>query len=305
MDDFKKLLIGLVLFAITSVIAYLFKMRQLYVSIPRLYNKSQLSTNGSLCEIKVFNKGNHSEEDITIAFDPKLSIELLATDDTTLSINDNKIQIPRLHKHKDVSALLMVEGGSFEHSKITDFSSKATTGRILNPNEDTPPNWAATFVFAMIFMSIFPGIFYGFELYKDYQASSAKEELKAVVDAGWVSLGGYYKSPIRKSYSDKEFPILIKKTTKDKNGNEFLIIQIINKTGLNMTVNADAKGYKSGAEVNIDYWATLDTAPLSTNTGLVKLPKSNGNGSILNVEFNIRTDDDFLYGIVYELSRKP
>ncbi len=307
MDDIKKILIGLLVFALTSIIAYLFKMRQLYVSIPRLYNKSQLSANGSLCEIRIFNRGNHPEEEIAVTFAPELSIELLATDNTELSVVDNKLLIPRVHKLKDASALLMVEGGIFEHSKIATFSSKAITGRILKANEDTPPNWAILFTCLVLFLTAFPSIFYGLELYSDFKASSRaaaeQKELSGLSDMGWSNLGGYYKSPIRKSYTSKEFPILIKNTFLDKDGNEYLSLEIVNKTGLSMEVYADAKGYETKVSSRIEYWANVKAEPLTTKAGVVKLPKSTGVGSSLIVEFAIKSEEDFLYKITYELKR--
>ena len=308
MDDIKKILIGLLVFALTSIIAYLFKMRQLYASIPRLYSKSQLSANGSLCEIKIFNRGNHPEEDITIAFAPELSIELLATDNTELSVIDNKLKIPRIHKLKDASALLMVEGGTFEHSKITTLSSKAVTGRVLKANEETPPNWAILFAYIVLFASIFPAFFYGFEFYRDYKAASQaafeQKELSSIIDTGWSNLGGYLISPIRKSYTNKEFPISIKNSFLDKSGTEYLNIELINKTGLKMVVYADAKGYEAKASPSIEYWSSLNADPLTTKTGSVKLPKSNGADSSLIIEFSIKSDDDFLYKLAYKLKRQ-
>lgn len=308
MDDIKKILIGLLVFALTSVIAYLFKMRQLYVSIPRLYNKSQLSANGSLCEIRIFNRGNHPEEDITVAFAPELSIELLATDNTELSVTDNKLQVSRIHKLKDVSALLMVEGGVFEHSKITAFSSKAVSGRVLKANEDTPLNWAILFTCMVLFISIFPSFYYGMELYDDFikasQTASEQKELSSLIGAGWSNLGDYYKSPIRTSYTSKEFPILIKDTFVDKSGTEYLNFEVVNKTGLSMEVYVDAKGYETKVNPGVEYWASFKADPLTTKEGTVKLPKSIGDGSSLSIKFGIKSDDDFLYKLAYELKRQ-
>ncbi|WJD69220.1 MULTISPECIES: hypothetical protein [Pseudomonas] len=308
MDDIKTILIGLLVFVITSVIAYLFKMRQLYVSIPRLYNKSNLSSSGSLCEIRIFNRGNHPEEDIAIAFAPELNIELLATDSAELSISNNKLQIPRVHKFKDVSALLMVEGGAFEHSKISSFSSKAVTGRILKPNEDTPPNWAIVFTFMVLFLSVFPSLFYGFDFYREYKTSSEvaaqQKELSGLMDVGWSNLGRYYKSPIRKSYTNKEFPVLIKGTSVGRDGSEYLNFEVVNKTGLTINVYVDAKGYESKVDQDIAYWANVKADPLTAKSGVVKLPKSKGVGSSLNVVFSFGSDDDYVNELVYELKRR-
>lgn len=282
-------------------------MRQLYVSIPRLYNKSQLSTNGSLCEIRIFNRGNHPEEDIAVSFAPELSIELLATDSTELSVTDNKLRIPRIHKLKDASALLMIEGGTFEHSKITTFSSKAITGRILKTNEDTPPNWAILFTCVVLLISIFPSLFYGLEFYRNFnaasEAASEREELSSLIDEGWSNLGRYYKSPIRKSYTNKEFPILIKNTFVDKDGAEYLNVEIVNKTGLSMNVYADARGHEAKVNTDIQYWTALKAGPLTTKTGAVKLPKHNGIESSLNIKFSINSNDDFVHDLIYKLNR--
>lgn len=79
MENFEKITIGLVLFTVTSIIAYLFRMRQLYVVVPKLFRHSQISNEGSLCELLVYNKGNQVEEDIQVSLDPELKGELLAS----------------------------------------------------------------------------------------------------------------------------------------------------------------------------------------------------------------------------------
>lgn len=307
MEDFKTILIALLVFVLTSIIAYLFRMRQLYVSIPRLYNKSNLSTNGSLCEIKIYNRGNHPEEEITVSFAPELTIELLATDNTELSVIDNKIQIPRLHKFKDSSALLMVEGGTFEHSKITTFSSKSVTGRVLKNNEDTPPNFAIFFVCIAALISFFPAFIYGMDFYTDYKRSSQaaleQNELANLYSAGWSKLGTYYNSPIRKSYAGQEFPILLRDIYIDKDGAERLRIELINKTGLTMEIYVDAQGHRDERDVRFEYWTSLEAEPLSKKIGSVKLPKSNGSEPTLPIVFSIRTGDDYVHGVEYEIKR--
>jgi len=75
-ENFDKVIIGLVLFAITSIVAYLFKMRQLYVSVPKLFRHASISKDGSLCELIIYNKGNQVEENIQVDFNPKLKGEL-------------------------------------------------------------------------------------------------------------------------------------------------------------------------------------------------------------------------------------
>ena len=52
MDNVEKIAIGLVLFIVTSVVAYLFRMRQLYVATPKLFRHAPISQGGSLCEVK-------------------------------------------------------------------------------------------------------------------------------------------------------------------------------------------------------------------------------------------------------------
>ena len=46
MEHLEKVVIGLILFALTSVMAYLFRMRQLYVAAPKLYRHAPMNRPG-------------------------------------------------------------------------------------------------------------------------------------------------------------------------------------------------------------------------------------------------------------------
>lgn len=109
MDHLYKIIIGLILFVVSSIIAYLFKMRQLYVASPKLYRHAPVSSSGSLCEIIVYNKGNQSEENIKVNFDPDLKIELLASNSNDITLDGFTLNVDRLHKGCEVSVMLLLK----------------------------------------------------------------------------------------------------------------------------------------------------------------------------------------------------
>lgn len=303
MGNIKEIVIGLVLFLLTSLLAYLFRMRQLYLSSPKLYKKSSLSSNGGLCEVKVFNRGNHSEEEISVSFDPGLSVELLATDCGELSVKDNKISISRLHKLKDASAVLLVEGGEFETNKIISFSSKATDGKILKSDKDVPFNYAIGFTLISLMIFLLPAIWFGFGLVRDARVWYAKHQLQSVIQKGWVDIGNYYSSDIRDSYSDFEFPISIKEAELMPRGDYSVAVELYNKTAAPLDFTIDSGSTNAGKAFDSAYYRAVTVAPMSKSVGTFLIPAKDSS-PYHNVEFTITCDKGYqciAYGIAYRV----
>lgn len=303
MDNIKEIVIGLIVFLLTSLLAYLFRMRQLYLSSPKLYKKSSLSSSGGLCEVKIFNRGNHSEEEISVSFDPGLSVELLATDCGELSVKDNKISISRLHKLKDASAVLLVEGGEFETNKIISFSSKATDGKILKPDKDVPFNYAIGFTSIVLMIFLLPALWYSFGLVRDARTWYAKHQLQEVIQKGWTEIGNYYNSDIRDSYSDFEFPISIKEAKALERGAYSIAVELYNKTAAPLDFTIDSGSSISGKEFDGRYYTAVTVAPMSKSTGTFLIPAKDSS-PYRNVDFTITCDKGYqclAYGLTYRI----
>ena len=217
MDNLEKIFIPVIVFVITSIVAYLFRMRQLYVCVPKLYKESAISKNGSLCEIIIYNRGNQVEEDIKISLDQNLKTELLAASRHDVALINSVLTVERLHKGEEVSAILLAEEGILNNEKIVLASSKGAKAKLIKNAGDVPYNAAKSFVSAVLLISMFPMIFYSFKLYEKYQVFRTEENLSFLYEKGWSGLNHYYSSEIRASYSNKEFPErFISKNINDK-----------------------------------------------------------------------------------------
>jgi len=122
-----KILITVISSLVMIFLTYIFKRRQLYIATENLYRTSEISNKGILCEISIFNRGRQIEEDIKVSLDNSLKYELLAFNDSNMSLDENIIKIDRLHKKSKVSVLLLVENGDFSYKRLccTNLSVKA------------------------------------------------------------------------------------------------------------------------------------------------------------------------------------
>lgn len=300
MDNFEKVAIGILLFIATSTLAYLFKMRQLYATSPKLYKNLQISKNGSLCEVIILNRGNQVEEDICVSLDPDLKFELVAASTADISLEGSILKSERLHKNKEVSAILLIEGGTFDHSKIISISSKATSGRVIKKISEVPLNYAGMFLLISIFIGFFPFAYYSLTWYEKYNEYSIESDLKPVIDLGWKNLKTYHSSDLRKSYSGSEFPIkYIKKSSTSQNG-DVVIFEIYNKTALPLNITADASGTQKKILDDYLYWNSYEIDPMSKKTVTLKLPPAKTDNTS-RVLFTMKNGRDFLYDITNEI----
>lgn len=296
MEHLEKIIIGLILFIVTSVVAYLFKMRQLYVATPKLYKSTPISKDGSLCEVIIYNRGNQVEEDIIASLDPDLKVELLASSASSLTMEQSHIKINRLHKGQEASAILLIENGPFDTTKIISVSSKGTQGKSYKKIEDVPPNYALTFLVISLILGFFPGVIYSYKAYESFTEMYAEHKLKHIYNLGWSNLNEYLDSSLKESYSDQEFPIrLVEKKQQLKETGE-LIFEVYNKTAAPMEVIADKK---KRMKDDLSYFNSMVLPPMSkTKFTINKSPnyKSNPNQEY---EFSFKHGDEFIYGITY------
>lgn len=293
MEYLDKIIIGFVLFIVTSVLTYLFKMRQLYAISPKLFKFSPISKNGSLCEVIIFNRGNQVEEEIRIDIDSALKIELVASNSSDLVVENSTLSINRLHKGDEISALLLVENGIIDHSKLIKLTSKNTTGKIVKKMEEVPPNYAKLFLVTISFLLLFPTMFYGIKGYETYQEYKVNLELKQIYNLGWTNLLNYYNSDLSKSYSNQEFPITF--LGKDKNKAE-LLFEVYNKTAIPLRISIDGTFRKKD---DYKYYKSLTIEPMSKINFSMLVPEKSNENNKFEYSFSFKFGSEFLYDINY------
>lgn len=296
METFEKIAIGLVLFVLTSVMAYLFRMRQLYVALPKLFRHAPISQNGSLCELIVYNKGNQVEENIQVVLDPELRGELLASGSGDITLEGSILNIERLHKGDEASVILLIENGTLDSTKIVSISSKATKGSILKKVTDVPPNLAKAFISFCVVLGFFPAIFYGTYTYEKIHESYVRYQLKTAYDLGWNNLSNYYTSDLKKSYSNQEFPIRYLGRKTDMNKRNILEFEVYNKTAVILEISANKAGSTTGDVTN---FSSADVLPMAKRRFTLVEPRGTSQLETAKLKFTFKNGEEFLYNIEY------
>lgn len=296
MENIEKVVIGIVLFALTSIVAYLFKMRQLYVAVPKLFKNATISPNGSLCELIIYNKGNQVEESIQVSIDPELKCELLASSSSDVTLEGTTIKIDRLHKGCEASALLLIENGVFDATKIISASSKGTSGTVLKKVADLPPNFAKAFIMLLFFIGILPAMIYGVTAYENIHKNYVEFRLATTYKLGWSGLNRYYNSDLRHSYSDQEFPIRLIGSQVNEEKVPILIFEAYNKTAVPLLISADNTHSKPN---DISGYESVGVPAMTKKKFSVRAPASTNLSNTASLTFTIKIGDEFLYGLIY------
>ncbi|WP_286831799.1 MULTISPECIES: hypothetical protein [Acinetobacter] len=290
-----KILITVISSLVMIFLTYIFKRRQLYIATENLYRTSEISNKGILCEISIFNRGRQIEEDIKVSLDNSLKYELLAFNDSNMSLDENIIKIDRLHKKSKVSVLLLVENGDFSYKQILQVDSKTEKGRIIEKVEDVPPNLFDLIVVLFLLVPfIGAGAWAGY-LYNDtktkdnvdkdilldkkmnfikngeYYVSNENLKLKKI---GWINLIDYEDSNLSKSYLGTEFPIRFYEKKVLEDGKVIFAFEIINKTALSFSVYVDIanKSFIQETENTIQYFSSVDNVPALSKRLIITKP---------------------------------
>lgn len=299
MEHIEKIVVGLLLFILTSVLAYLFKMRQLYVAAPKLFRHAPITKEGSLCELIVYNKGNQVEEQVLVELDPDLKAELLASSSSDITLSGSTLKVERLHKGCEASAMLLVEHGILDSSRIVLVSSKATKGTICKRIVDVPPNYARSFLVFLAIAGFVPGLIYGSQAFDRLYEKYVEYKLAAAYKSGWQGLVSYYDSDFRRSYGNQEFPVRLVGVQNDRVKEVGLKFEVYNKTALPLAVYADRK---SRDKVGSPYFASVDVAPMSKATLLAPLAPPEPETKTQAVDFSFNNGSEFLYKITYTVA---
>lgn len=297
MDNIYKIATALVVFTITSILTYLFRMRQLYLVAPTLFEKTSVSANGSVCQIFIYNRGKQVEEELVVAIDPGLQIELLASDYAGLSLSEGTVRIDRLHKGKSASALLLVENGTFDSSKITSFTSKATVGNVIKKVADVPPNGANLFLGAVGLIAFIPAMYGSYLIYDHVHTTYLGYRLKAAYESGWRNLDSYFDSELRKSYGDQEFPISLVKSGPGSD-TKTLVFEVYNKAAVPLQVTAD-KNNKVGT--GLSDFASVKVPPMSHHQLVTTVPAPDEKSHRPEIAFTFKSGDEFIYQFYFEV----
>jgi len=297
MEHIEKIAVGLALFVATSVLAYLFKMRQLYVVTPKLFRNAAISKDGSLCEVIIYNRGAQAEEAIQVELDPSLRAELLASGTADLSLTGSIIKLERLHKNSEVSAILLVENGILDASKLVGVSSKAVKGKVRKTVTEVPPNFARAFLVFLAIAGFFPVTIYLPRAYEALYARYTDHALRNAPVVGWSGLAGYFSSDLRSSYSTKEFPVVFKglQTSGSENTLRF---EVLNKTAIPLIVYADAMG---GPKTGSPFFRSVTVDPLSKSELLVPAPPSNPKDGSVVLDIAFKWGGEFIYKIDFSV----
>jgi hypothetical protein len=297
MENIEKILLAIIAFAITSVLAYLFKMRQLYVALPKLYSHAPLTKNGALAELIVYNRGNQVEEEIQIEIDQALSIDLIASSSAEITLEKSIIKLNRLHKGSEQSVVLLIEEGSLNKDKIKSISSKGVKGRLYGGTHEVPPNFARFFLFIVLMLAVFPALFYGLRSIDTLKEKWAERQLSALFKEGWNGLQNYYGSDLRESYHGTEFPLRLINTSVGKNS-VTATYEVANKTALPLEVSSlKLSRLREDANSRSPYYGAVKVTPLTAKNLNIEIPFTEGTNNSYILEFFIENGEEKIIGV--------
>ncbi len=216
MDIAYKIIIAVIGTVIATVFLYLFRMRQLYLTVPILYDYNELTSKGKTFHLSIFNKSRKSEEDVRVEMAPNFVYTLLASSNTGISLENNILQIPRIPSMTVISVIMLAEGENFSQASISQISSKEQKGKILKQGISVPPNWANAAIVAIFFMACAPLGYWAGGVRAEREIQQIQDEQKVVLDElkalrnnGWSNYEKYAFSSLRKSYSEQEMPATV------------------------------------------------------------------------------------------------
>lgn len=310
MEMLENIAVGVTIVLVSTLIAWLYHIRQLYATAPALFQKASVHKGEPVYQLVVSNRGNQVEENVEVELDPAVKAEVVATNMPGVTLDGSVIRVERIHRKQEVTLLLRIEGKDFDSSKILSVSSDETNGKICRTPGNIPFNYGMTALFVALLISIFPMAYYAWQLVGYVEEKVDEENLEPVNRAGWSHLEAYRESDLRKSYSDNEFPVrlvAVKRKTDyeaaslpqglendrarlDGEKGVLLNYEINNKTATDLGVLAFGKGNKG----SVPCYAHV--APLSQETLVIPvnvMPDSKN----IKVEFLFRMNEERIGGI--------
>ena len=314
MDVLENIIVASLAIVVTSLIAVLYHIRQLYATAPVLFQKKAEGGYDSIFQIVVTNRGNQVEENIEVELDPSIDFDIVATSVPDVTKDGSTIRIERIHRKNEVIVLISIGDMHFGSSRILSVSSNNVSGRVCKTPRDIPFNYGLTSLAILLLLSAFPVGYYLYQVVGYVEDKVDEEKLAPVTKAGWSNLDEYQESDLRKSYSNQEFPVRLSAvkrkqdygeevppSLKDEWGNidnendALLNYEINNKTASNLGVMA----YRKNGQRALPYFAEVE--PLSK--GVIVIPVSGEDGSKnVQVEFLFRMNDEWLERVVHTIN---
>ncbi len=317
MEIFIKFGIGIAAALFGAAILYAFRMRQLYLLVPRMFSHCALFDQGKLVEIKVFNRGNNMEEGVEIVMSPELKCELLASELPGIELQKNIIKINRLAQKSEVSILLLVEGKIDEHNFSPSLTSKLAKGRQFKKQDEIPPNAGSAILIIGLILAFTSVALYAPHKYFEYQKAEddrerkellvEEEKKKALIrakysyldESGWKGVDRYIESGLSKTYSEFEFPLVLKSANR-KDDVFSINFSAINKTAATLKVTAYFQFAEKTKNISVskDSIFDLEVSPMSSKDFVVSMNYNNSiNIEDVVVVVSIKYGNDFLWGL--------
>ena len=206
-DILEEITVGTVIVLVSSMIAWLYHIRQLYASAPVLFQNSTDNNEYPVYQIVISNRGNQVEDNVRVELDPSVQANIVASSLTDVILVNHVIHVMRIHKKQEVNLLLQIRSDTFDSSKILSVSSSETAGKICKSPRDIPFNYGVSALIISLLIGLCPVLYYTGQVI-DYIADKLDERnLTGVSNLGWSNLDAYQESELRKSYSDSEFPV--------------------------------------------------------------------------------------------------
>ncbi len=237
MEVLSKIIPGVAIALLVALILYAFRVRQLYLLVPKMFGYGGLTGKGKIIELRAFNKGRSMEEEVHIDMPPALTYELIASDHPDIELEKNKVVLSRLSPMSELSMILLAEGSIEAESFTPTITSKTTKGKVVKRLEEVPPNIGTVLMWVGSFLVFMFALFYIPSLVSDYQKAKALERYAFLGKSGWRSIDRYVSSDARASYAGGEFPLVI--TAASRTGDVYeIVFTATNKTAAPLLVTA-------------------------------------------------------------------
>lgn len=297
----EKVLAGTILFILTSLVAYAFKVRQLYAVVPKLHKKSFLSDGSSVAELVLYNKGTKVEEDIALEIRQELKCEILASNSSNASVKDNVVQVDRIHSHSEISLILLVEGEALSYEDLVSLSSKEIKGKFIKKIDEIPPSASKSAISISLVVFLASLLYWGGGVYTYLESKYVEHTYSNTFKEGWRGLSDYLVSDLSESYSNQEFPIRFLGVNVDDK-NIIINYEVINKSSIPIEVNIrDSKKFESEPGNSLPF-ESIEVGPLEKKSLSIEYP--NNNQENLELASSIDFGDEYIHGLLHKIDLK-
>lgn len=296
---------GIAIVVLGALLTYAFRVRQLYLLVPKMFGYSALTQKGRILELRAFNRGRSMEEDVHIDMPPALTYGLIAADHPDVQLDKNKLVLSRIPPRSEVSLVVLAEGPIDAESFSPTLTSKTTKGKVVKKLEEVPPNTGVVVLsiggvlILLALMILIP------QKWIEYQNKRQETERKEILgryafleQSGWREFDSYVFSEVRRSYSGFEFPLVYKSARRK---GDYIEIHFLatNKTAAPLKVTAyfdteeDGVSIVGGKSVFDVFVNPMQSIPVEAGT---EIPRNHPLGKLF-VKLNLKFGKENLWGI--------